>query len=305
MIRTVRRFRLSSARHFLSVLQGRGFGSGPAISSLEAGAVYRSSGQCKFPARAGEFGPVSTALSSPRRAAGRRWPAGLAAAMSGSIWGGAASAGGYVAPFLDLPPVAPVMTAGAPQSWWLALIPLFLVALSGRGGRGDNGLTPLPPDHGGPCFGEGTLVQLTRGWVPVETIRTGEEIVTSRGIQAILSVEYWRPVNYQDRPVLVEGVRLSPNHGVSVGEIIVPACKLSAARSPIDGGSYFHILVEDHSWLFARAVADAPVIRAESLCMTADLKLAKTFPELVARHAADPVASIRVGVKDHATRTAA
>ena len=118
MIRTVRRFRLSSARHFLSVLQGRGFGSGPVIANPENSVVCRSSGQCKFPARVGGFGPVSATLSSPGRTAGRhgRWSAGLAAAMSGSIWGGAASAGGYVAPFLDLPPVAPVMTAGAPQT---------------------------------------------------------------------------------------------------------------------------------------------------------------------------------------------
>ena len=42
-----------------------------------------------------------------------------------------------------------------------------------------------------------------------------------------------------------------------------------------------------------------------SLCMTADLKLARKFPDLVARHAADPVAPVRVGLKGGAMRTAA
>ena len=175
----------------------------------------------------------------------------------------------------------------------------------GRGGDGNDGLTPLPPDYGGSCFGEGTLIRLERGWVPVQMIEAGERIVTSRGLQTILAVESWRPVDYRDRPFVVEGVRLSPNHGVAAGEIIVPACRLSTARSPIDGGSYFHILVADHGWLFAKAEAEAPVIRAESLCMTADLKLARKFPDLVARHAADPVAPVRVGLKGGAMRTAA
>lgn len=90
----------------------------------------------------------------------------------------------------------------------MALIPLLFVALAGRGGRGDNRLTPLPPDHGRPCFGEGTLIQIDRGWVPVETIEVGERIITSRGTQTILSVESCRPVDYRDRPFIIEGVRL-------------------------------------------------------------------------------------------------
>lgn len=233
------------------------------------------------------------------------WPAGLAAALWGALWGGAALAGGYVAPILELAPAAPIATAGTASNWWMALVPLFLIALAGRADRGDNGLTPLPGDYGGPCFGEGTLIQLERGWVPVQMIEAGERIVTSRGPQTILAVESWRPVEYRDRPFVVGGVRLSPNHGVAAGEIIVPACRLSTARSPIDGGSYFHILVADHSWLYAKAEAEAPAIWTESLCMTADLKLARKFPDLVARHAADPVAPVRVGIKDSAIRTAA
>lgn len=237
--------------------------------------------------------------------AGWRGPAAIAAAVSAGLWGGAAQAGGYVAPLVELAPSAPVATGIGAQGWWMALLPLFLVALAGRGDRGGAGLAPLPGDHGGPCFGEGTLIRLDRGWVPVETITAGERIVTSRGLQTILAIESWRPVDYRDRPFLVQGVRLSPRHGVAAGGALVPACRLGTARSPIDGRSYVHILVPDHSWLLARAAADAPVIRAESLCMTADLKLARRFPELVARHAADPVVPVRVGVGDGRARIAA
>lgn len=235
----------------------------------------------------------------------RRWPLGISAALFGSMWGGAALAGGYVAPIFELVPTAPVATASAASSWWMAFIPMFLIALVGRTDRGNDGLTPLPGDHGGPCFAEDTLIRLERGWVPIKMIEAGERIVTSRGIQTILAIESWRPVDVRDRAFVVEGVRLSPNHGVAVDEIIVPACRLSTARSQIDGGSYFHILVANHSWLFAKAEPDAPAIRAESLCMSADLKLARKFPDLVARHAADPVAPIRMGAKGSATQTAA
>ncbi len=229
------------------------------------------------------------------------------------MWGGMAAAGGYVAPVVALPAAlppaaAPILTGGG-QAWWLMAIPLLLFLLAGRGGSGGSGrgpqLTPVPTDHPGPCFGEGTLIRLERGWVPVEAIEAGERIVTSRGVQTILTVESWRPVEFRDRPFVVEGVRLSANHGVAAGEIIVPASRMSAVRSRIDGSRYFHILVTDHAWLFAKAGPDATVIRAESLCMTADLKLARTFPDLVARHAAEPVSPIRVGAEDRTTHKAA
>ena len=169
----------------------------------------------------------------------------------------------------------------------------------GRGGDGNDGLTPLPPDYGGSCFGEGTLIRLERGWVPVETIEPGERIVTSRGVQTIIWIESWRPMDYRHRPFVVEGVRLSPNHGVAVGETMVPACQLSSVRSKIDGSCYFHVLVRDHSWLSARSEMTSPVIQAESLCLTADLKLARKFPELVERHAKDPIVRVRVGGQRH------
>lgn len=239
----------------------------------------------------------------PARAGGR-WPLALAAGLTGGLCGSAALAGGYVAPIFELAPSAPVATGIAAQGWWMALLPLVFAALGGRD-RGGNGLTPLPPDHGGPCFGEGTLIRLDRGWVPVEAVRAGDRAVTSRGLQPVLAVESWRPVDYRDRPVLVGGVRLSPNHGVAAGGALVPAGELGAARAPIDGRRYVHVLVPDHSWLLARAAQGAPVIRAESLRLTADLKLARRFPGLVARHAAAPVAPLRAGVPPRPARIAA
>lgn len=312
MIGTVRRFRLFSTINFLSVFPGKGPVLNHGLSSGGDTLVCRSPGRRTPYAEARQaasvrapVGPTVPFLHGRAARVRRPWFAGLAAVASCGLGGGAALAGGYVAPILEVAPSAPAATIGAAQNWWLALLPLFLVALAARGDGGGKGLTPLPPDHGGPCFGEGTLIRLKDGWVPVERIKPGERIVTSRGIQTVLSVESWRPVHYRDRPIVVEGVRLSPNHGVAAGEIIVPACRLSTARSRIDGSRYFHVLVADHSWLFAKAAANAPIIRAESLCLTADLKLARKFPGLVERHAADPVAPVRMGVKAGTLRIAA
>lgn len=230
-----------------------------------------------------------------RRPAQGRWlalPAGTAAAW---LWAGKALAGGFASPIIEVPPAPPTLTAG-PANWWLALVPLLLVGLIGRGHKGrDNGLTPLPPDHGGPCFGEGTSILLERGWMPVETIRAGDRIASSRGIQTVLAVDCWCPLSYLDRPAVVKGVRLSPNHGVEEGGMLVPAAAMAQRRGRIDGRLYFHVLVEDHAWLYARADGAGEIIRAESLRLSADLRLARDFPDLVARHAADPVAPMRMG----------
>ena len=65
---------------------------------------------------------------------------------------------------------------------------------------------------------------------------------------------------------------------------------VSSKRGLIDGRSYFHILVEDHSWLSVKADDAGTVLVAETLLLTKDLKLAKDFPHLVDHHAANPVA---------------
>lgn len=201
----------------------------------------------------------------------------------------AAQAGGYVAPIIEFtPPPVPIASVGAAPNYWLALIPLGLLFFASRDG-GDGTSNP-PRQVGGPCFCEGTLIRTPAGWVPVETIRAGDLVSTSKGQQAVLSASAWQPTQFPDRPAIVAGVRLSVNHGVSVGDHNVDAGAVSPLRGRIDGRRYIHILVEDHSWLEVKATAEGQVLRAESLQMTPDLKLSRDFPQLVARHAANPVA---------------
>lgn len=201
----------------------------------------------------------------------------------------AAYAGGYVAPIVEFTPAAtPVAAVGNAPNYWLALIPLALLYLGTRGGD-DVGSNP-PQNIGGPCFCEGTLILADNAWVKVETIQAGDIVTTSKGPQRVLSVGSWQPTQFRDRPSIVAGVRLSANHGVQVDGFNVEAGTVSSKRGLIDGRSYFHILVEDHSWLSVKADDAGTVLVAESLLMTKDLKLAKDFPHLVDHHAANPVA---------------
>ena len=214
---------------------------------------------------------------------------GLVAGVAAFGSTAAAYAGGYVAPIVEFSPAAaPVASVGTAPNYWLALIPLALLYFGTRGGN-DSGSNP-PQDLGGPCFCEGTLILADGDWVAVETIKAGDIVTTSKGAQRVLSVGSWQPTQFRDRPIIVDGVRVSANHGVHVDGFNVEAQAVSAKRGLIDGRSYFHILVEDHSWLSAKGDPSGPVLVAESLMMTKDLKLANDFPHLVQHHAANPVA---------------
>lgn len=221
--------------------------------------------------------------------------------------GQAAFAGGYAVPIIEVmaapTPVAATPMAG-PSEYWLALIPLAILFLASRGGNGSSsgGVPPtgVPLDQGGICFGEGTLLQMEDGWRRVEDIRVGERIVSSKGIQTVLSVDFWTPTEFRHRPCEIEGVSLSTNHGVRQGEYRVPAQEVSLRRERINGLKYFHILLENHSWLYAKATPEGTVVEAESLWLTKDLALSQRFPELVARHAADPAAPNRAATLQQA-----
>ena len=225
----------------------------------------------------------------------------LLASTAGILAAGTAAAGGYVA---AIPQVAPTVAASPSAGQWMigAALLAGIIALLGRDSGGSN-FSSTPIDHGGPCFLEGTLIQVALGDLrPVETIRPGEWIFTSSGTQKVLSVESWQPTRYEDRPVIVKGVRLSPNHGVlqhdaTDAEVLVPAHEVSSQRGLIDGRRYFHILVQDHAWLMACPADGSGFIWAETLAVTADMPaLAKRFPHLVKRHAAHPVAPMREAV---------
>lgn len=198
-----------------------------------------------------------------------------------------AHAGGWVAPVVDV--AAPPSVAGpqAGPNWWLALIPLA-VLFAVRGGGGDRATLP-PGDHGGPCFVAGTLIGTDQGWRRVEDLAVGDVVATSKGAQAVLSVESWQPTEYRDRPVIFNGVRLSKNHCVDVGGVRVPAQSAPSFRGMIDGRRFYHVLTRDHAWLDACADPDGPVIRAETMQLTDDIQpLASRFPGLAAHHAAEP-----------------
>ncbi|WP_147385944.1 hypothetical protein [Paracoccus sp. JM45] len=199
-----------------------------------------------------------------------------------------AYAGGFVAPIVESAPIN-LPTAVAPQSYWMALIPIGLLLLLKNGNHHNKELTPVPKNHGGNCFGEGTLILLKRGWASVENVKVGDSIATSKGFQEILSVGSWQPVEFQDRPVMIGGVRLSHNHGVAVGNFRVEAQLVSSLRLRIDGRRYFHFLVTNHSWLFAKSDKSETEVKAESMLLTNDMELSKIFPHLVALHATYPV----------------
>ncbi|WP_405404449.1 Hint domain-containing protein [Paracoccus sp. Ld10] len=216
---------------------------------------------------------------------------GLTAGVAAFASSVAAYAGGYVAPIIEFAPsAAPVAAAGNAPSYWLALIPLALLYFGTRGGSGDDIGSNPSQDLGGTCFCEGTLILANGDWVAVESIRVGDVVTTSKGVQTVLSIGSWRPTQFRDRPSIVDGVRISANHGVQVDGFNVEASAVTSRRGLIDGRSYFHILVEDHSWLYAKADPAGAVLVAESLMMTKDLQMAQDFPHLVGHHAANPVA---------------
>lgn len=213
-----------------------------------------------------------------------------------------ALAGGYVIP---APDVEPVLEATQQLDWKTTvvggLVVALLIALFKDGGGRDyasNDQPANPPDDdGGSCFCEGTLIWIGPGRMkPVEAIRVGDKIGTSEGMQRVLSVESWTPTRFKDRPVIYEGVRLSPNHGVCAGdtgaaEVIIPAIEASSTRGRIDGRRYYHILVENHAWVLVSPEDRRGYVVAETLRVTADMpKLATRFPHLVEHHAAHPVA---------------
>lgn len=222
--------------------------------------------------------------------------------------GQAAVAGGYAVPIVDVlaaPTPAAVPPMAGPSDYWLALIPLAILFLASRGGDGSSSSGGVPPsgvplDLGGPCFAEGTLLRMEDGWRPVEEIRVGDRILSSKGVQTVLSADFWTPTEFRDRPCEIEGVSLSANHGVLQGGYRVPAQEVSLRRERINGLKYFHVLLENHSWLYAKAGPEGKVIEAESLMMTTDLTLSKRFPDLAARHAADPAAPNKVAMPEQA-----
>lgn len=195
-----------------------------------------------------------------------------------------AYAGGYVPPVLSAPPVA-AAAPSEPRLWWvLPLLALFLWAGKGK----NHQFSPTPPDYGGPCFHEDTLILTANCWVPVEDLRAGDTVLTSKGPQVVIEVDSWVPREFKDRAVVIDGVHLSANHRVRDEDgRMVEAGNISTERAPIDGARFYHVLVEHHAWLHACHPSSQRPIMAESLQVTAVTKLGRKHPHLVDIHAAN------------------
>ncbi len=216
--------------------------------------------------------------------------------ITAALMSGTAYAGGYVAPIFAAPPVVatPVAVAAEPNSWWLAIPLLALLALSSRGGNSKPGLTPLPGDYGGPCFREGTLVLTTAGWAPIEILTQADVVVTSRGPQRVLAVDSWTPKDHRHRPVVVEGVHMTANHRIRADEGMIEAEKAGHPRAPIDGMRYYHVVIEDHAMLTVASPELGLPIHAESMQVSPGTKMGREFPHLIERHAKAPAAELVV-----------
>lgn len=204
----------------------------------------------------------------------------------------AAHAGGYVVPIIEAVPQV-VATAPSGPNWaWLALPALLLLF---RDGGGDRATLP-PGGHGGPCFREDTLIMISGdmgSWKRVDELEAGDVIVTTKGPQVVMHCASWTPTEFADRPVLFKGVQLSKNHcvmrDIDMTQRRVPAIMASNERTAIDGASYYHVLTASHAWCFVKGNADGPVVLAETMFLTKDIKpLCDEFPSLVDEHATHP-----------------
>lgn len=124
------------------------------------------------------------------------------------------------------------------------------------------------------CFASGTRILTTRGAVPVETLRPGEDIaITASGRRAPIAWTGWRSLvpARQTKPLDVTPVRvaagavadgtpardvyLSPDHALSIGGRLIPVRYLLNGRTivqvPVPGVTYWHVELDRHDLLLA------------------------------------------------------
>jgi len=159
-----------------------------------------------------------------------------------------------------------------------------------------------------PCFAAGTRIATPRGWIVVDSLCSGDEVVTVEG--EVLPI-IWAGHRYVDcdthpepervRPILIEAdafadgiprrdVYLSPDHSVFAHGVLIPVKHLvnhtTIRRSEIRQVTYHHIELARHAVILAEGLP------AESYLDTGDrLSFAKTGG-LVALHptfGADPL----------------
>lgn len=123
-----------------------------------------------------------------------------------------------------------------------------------------------------PCFLMGTLIRTVGGEVPVEMLRAGDLVVTAAGgAETILwighrTMDASNPRNYPIRlrsgcfggGLPARDLYLSPEHGVFVDGVLVPAWALanggSIAPAARDEITYFHIVLARHDVILAEGL---------------------------------------------------
>ncbi len=141
------------------------------------------------------------------------------------------------------------------------------------------GPSPVPDAQGAPaapvvCFATGTRIATMRGQVAIERLRVGDILkLADGGVQPVLWVGQMEvgvarhPHPETVRPVLIragafsDGVplrdlRVSPDHGMLFGDVLVPAVLLvngaSILQEPFwDTITYWHVEVPDHAVILA------------------------------------------------------
>ncbi|MDE8348198.1 MAG: Hint domain-containing protein [Acidocella sp.] len=132
-------------------------------------------------------------------------------------------------------------------------------------------------DNGAPCFARGTGILTLHGYVPVEQLRPGDQVVTLRGALAPVQWVGWRTIDLaaHRRPEAVRPVRickaalgeglpgrdilLSPDHALLLHGQLVPVKLLTnnatIKREPALAVTYFHIELAQHDIIFAEHLA--------------------------------------------------
>lgn len=201
----------------------------------------------------------------------------------------AAFAGGYVAVVPDLPPVA--QAAGDSRVWIGAGIVALLIALFKSDGHGSSDYDPTDMS----CFREDMLIQMAdRTFKAVSEIKPGDNVATSRGVQEVILVERWMPYRSEDRPVNINGIYLTHNHGVysqnDKGEDVMILAANCGKRVSHNGMCYHHLLLKDHSWLLVKSPETDHSIWAESLALSKDMpRLTTLFPGVLEQHTNNPL----------------
>ena len=180
------------------------------------------------------------------------------------------------------------------------------------------------------CFVEGTRIETSMGWVPVEALNVGDLVetfdagtrpITWIGSREVAAVGAFAPIEFA-RGILENerALRLSPQHRVlrcdpclsllfGVDEALVAAKHLvdDDAVRRLEGGQvrYWHFMLQDHQIVRAEGMATETMMASDMTLhgfeMEARQELVALFPELFAQ-SCEPMKPARPCLKMHEAR---